>query len=207
MIQLPAGLSFPDDNIPEKEKLKDEFGKNVGRAFYSRYCANSTYYGYGSQAILNEIRNYGNGDQDNGKYINSFTNGSPIGTKRGSRNNSSNSGTGGPNMTDMSATQRVGLANISYDVYSPMAKLSNILLAMMSENDYKVDCVSLDKAVTDAKMYKKAEIMVKSHIMNPMAKRLGLQPMKVPFVPRDEAQIEMMDKLGFFKSQRETALE
>ena len=205
MIQLPAGLSFPNDNVPEKDKLDPEFGVKVGRALYSRYCANSTYYGYGSQSILQEIRKYGNGDQSQSKYIDWATNGSPIGVKK--RGGNSNSGTAGPNMGDMSKTQRQGLANISYEIFSPMTKLSNILLAMMAENDYKVDCVSLDQAVSDAKAYKKAEIMVKSQIINPLAKQVGLPPMKIPFTPRDEAQLEMMDKLGFFKSQKETALE
>lgn len=204
MIQLPLGLPFPDDNVSEKEKLDPDFGKNCGRALWSRYCANGTYFGYASLSTLNEVRNYGNGDQSTEKYINGMTNGAPIGSgKKRGQNNSS----GSPNLGDMNKFQRAGLANISYEVFSPLPKLSNVLLAIMSENDYKVDCVSLDKSVTDQKQYRKAEILVKSKLVNPLAQKLGMPTMKVPFTPRDESQLEMMDKLGFFKAKRETALE
>ena len=77
--QLAGGVLFPDDNIPEQDKLKPDFGLRCGRALWSRYCAGGAYFSYSQLPEMQETRNYGAGMQSNEKYKNWFTNGSPVG--------------------------------------------------------------------------------------------------------------------------------
>lgn len=193
--QVSSGWLFPDDNIPEEDKLKPEYGLKVARAFYSRYINGGAYFGYAQVGDMQETRNYGAGLQDTSKYKDWFTNGSPIGSPQAKATQGLNK------------KQRKALANISYDVFSPMPKMKNVLLSILSDNDYKVTVNSLDKNIIVKKKRAKANLYTKAKFTNPMAKRLGLPESKIPFVPKDEAMIEMADKLGFFKTRTEVALE
>jgi len=135
--QLAGGVLFPDDNIPEVDKLKPDFGLRCGRALYSRYCSGGAYFSFNQLSEMQDTRNYGSGIQNNEKYKNWFSNGSPIGNK------STGGAESGPSTKGMSKAQRKAMANISYDIFSPMKKLTNVLLSILSDNDYKLDCVSL----------------------------------------------------------------
>jgi len=202
---------FPDDNIPEKEKLDPKFGRAVARALYSKFYNNLSFIGYGNWGAMQEIRAYGAGLQSSQKYKNYITNGSPIGNsslRQNSRKN--NTGSGADNLNTFGnqfGQNRKAFTNISYDIFSPMAKLSNVLLSIMSDNDYKLDCVSLDKNTVTVKKRNKAETYVKSKLINPLAEQLGLPKMYVPFTVNDKNEIETADKLGFFKTRQEVALE
>lgn len=158
---------------------------------------------------MQEIRNYGAGNQSKERYRNWFTNGSSIGNS--SLRNNTRTDAGGQSSTTGGNTAKVGnrkgFANISFDIFSPMAKLSNVLLAFLSDNDYKVDFVSLDKNIVAKKKRKKEDIYVKSKLINPLARELGLPQMYVPFVPKDQAELEMAERLGKFKTRQEVALE
>jgi hypothetical protein len=134
-------MLFPNDNIPEVDKLKPEFGLRCARALYTRFCSGGTYFTYTQVPEMQEVRNYGAGNQSQEKYKNWFTNGSPIGSKGVNQNESSSGGRG------LSKAQRKAMANVSYDIFSPMRKLSNVLLSILADNDYKLDCVSLDKLI------------------------------------------------------------
>jgi hypothetical protein len=194
-------MLFPNDNIPEIDKLKPEFGLRCARALYTRFCSGGTYFTYTQIPEMQEVRNYGAGNQSQERYKNWFTNGSPIGSK-GMNQNESNTGNRGLNRA-----QRKAMANISYDIFSPMRKLTNVLLSILSDNDYKLDCVSLDKNIINKKKHKKYDLYAKANFTNPLAKKLGLPEFKLPFVPKDETMLEMADRLGFFKSKYEVALE
>lgn len=200
---------FPDDNVPEEEKLKPKFGIQVGRALYSKFYNGATYYGVGQWSAMREIENYGSGIQDNTKYINYSTNGSSIGNSSLKNNSKKNNDSGGGTYqgSGSKGKSRKGFANISYDIFSPMAKLVNVLLSVINDNDYKVDVISTDKNIVSKKRESKADLYVKSKIINPLSKKLGIPEMKVPFVPKDEKEIEIADKLGFFKTRQEVALE
>jgi hypothetical protein len=199
--QILGSMLFPNDNIPEIDKLKPEFGLRCARALYTRFCSGGTYFTYTQIPEMQEVRNYGAGNQSQEKYKNWFTNGSPIGSKNINQNES-NTGNRG-----LSKAQRKAMANISYDIFSPMRKLSNVLLSILSDNDYKLDCVSLDKNIINKKKRKKYDLYAKANFTNPLAKKLGLPEFKLPFVPKDETMLEMADRLGFFKSKYEVALE
>jgi hypothetical protein len=199
--QLAGGVMFPDDNLPESEKLKPDFGLRCGRALWSRYSAGGTYFSFNQLPEMQETRNYGAGMQSPEKYKNWFTNGSPIGAKSISQNEAFSSTRG------MSRAQRKALVNISYDIFSPMRKLSNVLLSVLSDNDYKVKCVSLDKNIVNKKRDKKLDIQVKSKYTNPLLESLNLPKFQLPFVPKDDMMIEMADRLGFFKTKYEVAFE
>ena len=194
-------MLFPNDNIPEIDKLKPEYGLRVGRALYTRFCAGGTYFTYTQLPEMQETRNYGAGNQSQEKYRNWFTNGSPIGNKAIPQGQASASTSG------MSKAQRKAMANISYDIFSPMRKLSNVLLSILSDNDYKLDCISLDRNIVVKKKRKKYDLYAKANFTNPLAKKLGLPEFKLPFVPKDETMLEMADRLGFFKTRYEVALE
>lgn len=192
---------FPNDNIPESDKLKPEFGLRCARALYSRFCAGGTYFSFSQLPEMQEVRNYGGGIQSPEKYKNWFTNGSPTGSK-----SSPNSEAAG--MTrGMTKGQRKAMTNISYDIFSPMRKLSNVLLSILADNDYKLDCVSLDKNIINKKKRKKYDIYAKANFTNPLMKQLGLPEFKLPFVPKDETMLEMAERFGFFKTKYEVALE
>lgn len=192
---------FPSDNVPESEKLKPEFGLRCARALYSRFCAGGTYYSYTQLPEMQETRNYGSGIQSQEKYKNWFTNGSPVGNKSIPQGEASASTKG------MTKAQRKAMTNISYDIFSPMRKLTNVLLSVLSDNDYKIKCVSLDKTIVNKKKRKKNEIYVKANYTNPLAKELGLKEFDLPFTPKDDTMLEMADRLGFFKTKYEVALE
>lgn len=192
---------FPNDNIPESDKLKPEFGLRCARALYSRFCAGGTYFSFSQLPEMQEVRNYGGGIQSPEKYKNWFTNGSPTGSKASPNSEAAGITRG------MTKGQRKAMTNISYDIFSPMRKLSNVLLSVLSDNDYRLDCVSLDKNIINKKKRKKYDVYAKANFTNPLAKKLGLPEFKLPFVPKDETMLEMADRLGFFKSRYEVALE
>ena len=194
-------MLFPNDNIPEVDKLKPEYGLRCARALYTRFCAGGTYFSYTQLPEMQETRNYGAGNQSQEKYKNWFTNGSPIGSKGIAQGDASATNRG------MSKAQRKAMANISYDIFSPMRKLSNVLLSVLSDNDYKLDCVSLDKNVITNKKRAKFETYVKSKIVNPLIKQFGLPEFNVPFIPADKQMLEVADRMGFFKARYEVALE
>lgn len=199
--QLAGGVLFPDDNIPEQDKLKPDFGLRCGRAFWSRYCAGGAYFSFSQLPEMQETRNYGAGMQSNEKYKNWFTNGSPVGPNapKGSADQSVFRG--------MGRNQRKAMANVSFDIFSPMRKLTTVLLSILADNDYKLDCNSLDKNIIAKKKDKKLDIFVKSNFTNPLAKELGLPEFKLPFVVKDMNMLNMAERLGFFKARQEVALE
>jgi hypothetical protein len=199
--QILGSMLFPNDNIPEVDKLKPEFGLRCARALYTRFCAGGTYFTYTQLPEMQETRNYGAGNQSQEKYKNWFTNGSPIGSKGISQGDASATTKG------LSKAQRKAMANISYDIFSPMRKLSNVLLSVLADNDYRLDCVSLDKNVITNKKRAKFETYVKSKIVNPIARELGLPEFNVPFIPADKQMLEVADRMGFFKARYEVALE
>jgi hypothetical protein len=194
-------MLFPNDNIPEVDKLKPEFGLRCARALYTRFCAGGTYFTYTQLPEMQEVRNYGAGNQSQEKYKNWFTNGYPVGTKTTTQGDATATTRG------MTKAQRKAMANISYDIFSPMRKLSNVLLSILSDNDYKIKCVSLDKNVINKKKDKKTEIYVRSKFTNPLAKSMGVKGFNLPFEVKDETMLEMADRLGFFKTRYEVALE
>ena len=199
--QMAGGVLFPNDNVPEIDKLKPEFGLRCGRALYSRFCAGGAYFSYSQLPEMQETRNYGSGMQSQEKYKNWFSNGSPIGNKYVTSNEAVQSTKG------LSKGQRKAMANISYDIFSPMKKLTNVLISILSDNDYKLDCISLDKNIINKKKRNKYDIYAKANFTNPLARQLGLPEFKLPFVPKDEAMLDMADRLGFFKTKYEVALE
>lgn len=199
--QLAAGIIFPDDNIPEKDKLNPDFGLRCARALYSRFCSSGTVYTLGQMNDMQETRNYGNGIQDTSKYKDWYTNGSPIGSK-GQTQSSSN-----PLVKGLSKQQRKALANISYDIFSPMPKMKNVLLSILSDNDYKLGVESLDRNIVVKKKRSKANLYTRAKFTNPLARAMGLPEFKIPFSPKDEAMLDMAEKLGFFKMRTEVALE
>lgn len=199
--QILGSMLFPNDNIPEVDKLKPEFGLRCARALYTCFCSGGTYFTYTQTPEMQEVRNYGAGNQSQEKYKNWFTNGSPIGSRGASSNDASSNSKG------LSKAQRKAMANISYDIFSPMRKLTNVLLSILSDNDYKLDCVSLDKNIINKKKHNRYDLYAKANFTNPLAKKLGLPEFKLPFVPKDDTMLEMADRLGFFKSKYEVVLE
>lgn len=194
-------MLFPNDNIPEADKLKPEFGLRCARALYTRFCAGGAYFTYTQLPEMQETRNYGAGNQSQEKYKNWFTNGSPIGTKSLSQGESNGSNKG------LSKAQRKAMANISYDIFSPMRKLSNVLLSILSDNDYKVQCQSLDQRIVNKKRDSKLDTYTKSKYINPLLSKIGRPTHSLPFEVTDPTMLEMADRLGFFKTKYEVALE
>jgi hypothetical protein len=99
------------------------------------------------------------------------------------------------------------MANISYDIFSPMRKLSNVLLSVLSDNDYKVQCQSLDQRIVNKKTDKKLDAYTKSKYINPLLSKIGRPTHSLPFEVTDPTMLEMADRLGFFKTKYEVALE
>lgn len=201
MPQILGSMLFPSDNIPEIDKLKPEFGLRCARALYSRFCAGGTYFTYSQLPEMQETRNYGAGNQSQEKYKNWFTNGSPIGT-RGITQGEASATTKG-----LSKAQRKAMANVSYDIFSPMRKLSNVLLSVLSDNDYKVQCQSLDQRVIKKKTDSKLDAYTKSKYINPLLSKIGRPTHSLPFEVTDPTMLDMADRLGFFKTKYEVALE
>lgn len=196
---VPAGIAFPEDNVPEKEKLSTEFGRKAGRALYSRYFNGGTFFNFSHMSSMQEIRAYGNGDQSQQKYIDWYTNASSVGAPRGKKDNNESG--------NRNKGNRKGFANISYEIFSPMAKHSNILLATLADNDYKVQCQSLDKNAIHERLENKYKSFVDSRLLNPTLEELGLPTFYTPFNPKSLEELEVYDKMGFFKARQEAALE
>jgi hypothetical protein len=194
-------MLFPNDNIPEIDKLKPEFGLRCARALYTRFCAGGAYFTYMQVPEMQETRNYGAGNQSQEKYKNWFTNGSPIGSKGINQNETNSSNRG------LSKAQRKAMANISYDIFSPMRKLSNVLLSILSDNDYKVQCQSLDQTIIKKKRDSKLDTYSKSKYINPLLSKIGRPTHSLPFEVTDPTMLDMADRLGFFKTKYEVALE
>ena len=199
--QILGSMLFPNDNIPEIDKLKPEFGLRCARALYTRFCAGGAYFTYMQVPEMQETRNYGAGNQSQEKYKNWFTNGSPIGSKGINQNETNSSNRG------LSKAQRKAMANISYDIFSPMRKLSNVLLSILSDNDYKVQCQSLDQTIIKKKRDSKLDTYSKSKYINPLLSKIGRPTHSLPFEVTDPTMLDMADRLGFFKTKYEVALE
>jgi hypothetical protein len=199
--QLAGGVLFPNDNVPESEKLKPEFGLRCARGLYSRFCAGGTYFSFSQLPEMQETRNYGGGMQSSEKYKNWFTNGSPTGNKSIPQGEAATSTRG------MTKAQRKAMTNISYDIFSPMRKLSNVLLSTLADNDYKINCNSLDQNIVKKKKDRKLDIYSKSKYINPLLQKIGRPTHTLPFEASDPTMLDMADRLGFFKTKYEVALE
>lgn len=191
--------------------MKPSFGLQAGRALYSKFCTQGAYFTYSQWSEMQSVRNYGAGMQSAEPYINWHVNGSPIGQPGQKINNNSN-GQNSNNAPESSGGRNGGgrrkaFSGIDYSIFSPMAKHTNILVAMMAENEYRPSCNSLDKNTIAARKRNKHQTLIRSKLINPLAKELGLPEMPVPFVPRDEQEAEMADRLGFYKTKQEVALE
>jgi len=214
LLPLSTGFTFPDDSKSEEEKSLPKFGADVGRAFYSRFCLGGTFgWGYNDVSGLRTIRDYGDGVQPESIYREWFTNGSPIGGGAnagnigGTTTNNSSNGQASRHSRLLTTQMRAAMANISYRPYNPIPKFSSTVISMLSENDYRVECISAEQGAIDKKTKEKLRILYASTIINPLAKELGLTPVTIPFEPQSEEELEMMDKRGMFKNDIERALE
>lgn len=208
LLPLSSGYAFPDDSVSEKEKSDVKFGSKVARAFWARFCLGGTYgWGYSDLQNIRLIRDYGDGLQDERIYREWYTNGSPIGggfVRNGQNQNANQSS----RHAKLSATQMRGaMLNISYKVFSPIPKFSSTVISMLSSNDYFVEFTSVNKNALDEKTREKFRVYYAATMVNPLAKQLGLPEIPVPFQPKDEAELEMLEKQGAFKAAIERALE
>lgn len=215
LLPLTTGFVFPNDFVPESEKLTKEYGACVGRALYSRYCFGGTYpWGLADYQGLKLIRLYGDGDQPQEMYREWYTNGSPIGGGvRGANSQQANSQSPNRQTRLANTGARVALANISYQIYSPLPKHSNTIISTLSENDYRVDCTSVNQEALEERVRTKLSALYRSTLLNPLAEQLGIPKMDLPKINgrmvniRDEKELEMYERRGLFKSDIERALE
>jgi hypothetical protein len=209
LLPLSSGYSFPDDSVSPKEKSEVKFGSNVGRALYSRFCMGGTYgWGYSDLQNIRLIRDYGDGVQDERIYREWHTNGSPIGGGNARNINQSTGNNQASRHARLSATQmRSAMVNISYKPFSPIPKFSSTVISMLSGNDYFVEFTSTQRNAIDEKTREKLRVFYASTMANPLAKELGLPEIPIPFQPKDERELEMLERQGAFKADIERALE
>lgn len=217
LLPLSTGYVFPDDATSEKEKATPKWGSSVGQAIYSRFCLGGSYgWGYNDYNGLRIIRDYGDGVQPESIYREWYTNGSPIGSANGGIQNtgsaqqnssSSSSGFSSRHARLMTTQMRAAMTNISYRPYNPVPKFSGTIISMLAENDYFVDCTSVEKGAVDERTRKKLEVLYTSTIINPRLREMGMEGFPVPFEAIDETDIEIAERRGAFKNDIERSIE
>jgi hypothetical protein len=185
-------LLFPSDDTPKSEKEKDTFGKqvlqainayNFGVAFWN--CSSSNY----ARMALTEM--YSDGSQPETQYKQQMH--GVIGHDGDTK--------------DPKTKGLVSYANISYRVFNPMPKLVSTIRQMLSGRDYRLEVESLDRTHVDEKIKAKYRLYTQVKITNPMRESYGLPKVQNRFSPQNEQDLELIDKLGFFKLELEGALE
>jgi len=228
MLSIPSVINFPNDNVPEKEKDNPKFGLNCARALYYKYYnynggfasglggANGVNpngglgYGFGDLQALRTIELYGLSKQPTQKYVNWFTNFSQIGATGGGSNSNKQGQTprtdgfmGNP----ISKNARKAFANIDYTPVNPVDKFVNVILSILSEVDFKVDCTSTDETVIDERLRAKLEALYATRLVNPLAKELGQPMMETVAAPETMEEADVMEEIGLFKRKIEVAFE
>jgi len=208
LLPLSTGFSFPDDSVSEREKLDVKWGSNVGRALYSRFCLGGTYgWGYSDMDGLRLIRDYGDGVQPESIYRDWHTNGSPIGSAGKVSAGTNNSGSGNRHNRLMNTQMRGAMVNISYKPFPVIPKFSSTVISMLADNDYRVEFTSAEQGAIDKKTQEKLRVFYASTMANPLARELGVPEIPITFQPKDEKDLEIMEKQGHFKLDIERALE
>lgn len=185
-------LLFPSDDLPQSEKEEVGFGKqvlqainayNFGVAFWN--CAGPNY----ARMALTE--QYSDGNQPEDQYKQQV---------HGVINKNGES-------RDDKMKGLVSYANISYRVFNPMPKLVSTIRQMLSARDYRLEIESLDRTHVDEKIRAKFKLYSQVNHTNPMREEYGLPKVQNRFNPKSEQDLELIDKLGFFKLELEGALE
>ena len=185
-------LLFPSDDIPKSKKEETQFGLEVLQAINS-YNVSGTFWNCSqasyAQMELREL--YSNGNQPQDRYK-QFLHGAI--NKNGDK----------PNQLAEGLTSYV---NISYDVLNPMPKLVSTMRQMLSSRDFRLEVQSLDRTHMAEKSKAKYRLFAQSIETNPLREKYGLPAVKNRFSPKSEQDLELIDRLGFFKLELEAALE
>jgi len=212
MLPAISGVNmFPQDDVPVATKRKKEWGTQAAMAVYQMLLQSNTYYNQNDWSDWITLRLYANGKQDILGYKKWYTgltnNNTNIGAQRINTQGFDEFSPLGTGSRDIVRGARV-FSPMDYSVVSPLPKIiSTITSLVLNEANYKVQCKSLNPAHVQKKQEEAWSLYYRSTFGVAQAEVLKTQIPTDPLRPKNEAQVQLMLKLGYFRMLFESAFE
>lgn len=190
----------PGDNIDPKIKRGESPRDDLFMDWYLRKCQwiysswlnGDSYISYANTSDFVTNRLYAQGRQPINKYQEMYT------------------------IPDKKSGRRKGWMNISWDIFSPMPKLRNIVLGKFEDIDYNIQNRAIDDGSNATREDAKETIMIESkynELLDMFRSRIGMtegpqiKDAKIPYIPKSLDEFEMMQSLGAFKLAWEVSMD
>lgn len=185
---------FPNDDVPPKEKLSKKWQLAAAMSMWSRYCNNSTLWGYTARQEFMLFRLYSDGRQPPDKYKDWFAGEKKVQRQQGANNNI------------ITQYLRKGYANVDYSIDSPASSFKRTIQSILSNSDYRVRANSISTSHVKEKERKKWEKLFDAQYKK-LRQQSGLPIKPQAWEPRNEQEAELYQKLGGIKLTYEMAIE
>jgi hypothetical protein len=186
--------SRPSEDVSEKTKLTNDYGKSFAEYIYSSWAAGRSYTSYSDYQNIIENRKYAQGEQDTMPYKGYFFNTDAQGLQKESMK-----------------FIREKLANINWTPIAVAVKFVNIILNMFEDANPDMMFIAIDPDSVKKKRRKKA--WMKAQIENKkqfegLNKKAGAPVFNMDEdLPRNVKELQMYDQFGLIRLQDEEAYE
>lgn len=189
---------FPDRDVSAEEKNKPEYVVRIAEAIYSRHLKNKTGVSYSFNSVIDTLRAYGKGAQDENIY------------KRylfGSAPNTQDEGI----VTDTDGSwnanrkyERKGWMNVLWDIVSPAGRIRNMIHGMFDDIDFDVvaDAIDADSGEEEEQNKWRTWVMTRANIARKFQEfhqRANIPYDAPEFIPENLQELEMYQEAGGFK--------
>lgn len=179
-----GNFPFPKDEIPESEK-NAEWCMKWCQAAYATWITDRTGIPYSQIEELRELRRYGDGNQDIGKYQERLLS------------------------EEQEDGELKGYLNVNWEIFSVMPKFKHIIQGIFEEQEHAIVATAVDpKSIEDREVAKlrkwfKGRYKPLLDTLNNMA---GARP-EPEWIPETVDELELYQDVGGFKFAKETEIE
>jgi hypothetical protein len=198
MSESSISVLWPIDFVDPKDKQTPQYLNSIGVALLNSYNYNSVNgsryitYGRADNARLVLIKQYGNGQQPEEKYMD-------INPSAGDEKI--------PNgTTQNSKWARKGYSNMDWETTGPAPLFRRIVDSAIGTEGQRVQVESLNAEIKNKKLLQRAEIIFDAQV-KPLMQKLGIPTKKNLVETADPVKLDVYELLGGFKQDIEIALE
>ena len=175
---------FPKDEIPTNQK-DDNWSRKWCEAMYAAYVTDRTGTPFSQIEELEELRRYGAGNQDVGKYQTLLLDESEEGG------------------------ELTGFMNIDWEIFSVMPKFKHIIRGIFEEQEHAIVASAIDPKSSETREIDKLRKWFKGRY-HPLVKAVndfaGYKP-EPEWIPETLDELEIYQQVGGFKLAKETEIE